>query len=101
MIACFDAFSLLITKPTWVILDNAAQHTSKTFKIQSKTWEKAGLFLKYLPPYSPELNLIEILWRFIKYRWLPFSAYLNVAHLKYELETILKQLGIKYQIDFA
>jgi transposase len=28
------------------------------------------LILKYLPPYSPELNLIEILWRHIKYRWL-------------------------------
>jgi hypothetical protein len=23
----------------------------------------------------PKLNLIEILWRFIKYYWLPFSAY--------------------------
>ena len=30
---------------------------------------------QYLPPYSPELNLIEILWRRIKYTWLPFSAY--------------------------
>jgi hypothetical protein len=25
---------------------------------------------QYLPSYSPELNLIEILWRFIKYYWL-------------------------------
>ena len=28
--------------------------------------------LKYLPSYAPELNLIEILWRFLKYYWLPF-----------------------------
>jgi transposase len=36
------------------------------------------LIIKYLPPYSPELNLIEILWRRIKYTWLPFSS----IHLK-------------------
>ena len=37
-------------------------------------WVKRGLIIKYLPPYSPELNLIEILWRFMKYDWLPFSV---------------------------
>ncbi|MCW4153826.1 transposase, partial [Halomonas sp. 18H] len=26
------------------------------------------------PAYSPELNLIEILWRQMKYAWLPLSA---------------------------
>ncbi|MFL9856252.1 transposase [Paraburkholderia madseniana] len=31
----------------------------------SITW---GLF--YLPPYSPELNLIEIVWKHAKYHWL-------------------------------
>jgi DDE superfamily endonuclease len=31
--------------------------------------------VKYWPSYAPELNLIEILWRCIKYYWLPFSAY--------------------------
>ncbi|KAA6323078.1 hypothetical protein EZS27_027452, partial [termite gut metagenome] len=29
----------------------------------------------FLPVYSPELNLIEILWRRIKYQWIPFDAY--------------------------
>jgi hypothetical protein len=58
-----------IHKPTWVILDNALQHTSGafTFKARIPTWEKRGLFVQYLPAYSPELNSIEILWRFIKY----------------------------------
>jgi len=26
-------------------------------------------------PYSPQLNLIEILWRFIKYKWIDIDAY--------------------------
>jgi len=38
--------------------------------------------LHWLPPYSPELNLIEILWRKIKYQWLPLRAYLSFNHLQ-------------------
>jgi hypothetical protein len=47
-------------------------------------WESKGVLIKFLPTYylaerrtkvSPELNIIEILWRFIKYSWLPFEAY--------------------------
>jgi hypothetical protein len=32
------------------------------------------LIIKYLRPYAPELHLIEILWRRIKYTGRPFSA---------------------------
>src|SRR2546425_6179367 len=56
---------------------------------------------KYLTPYAPELNLIEILWRNIKYTWLPFSAYQCLNTLRDALENILKNFGSKYQITFA
>jgi len=69
VMACFDAFGKTVTKPTWVILDKALQHTLALFN--AKRWEPRGLFIKYLPAYLPELNLIEILWRFTKYDWLP------------------------------
>ena len=42
---------------------------------QMPKWVQKGLIIKYLPPYAPELNLIEILWRFMQYSWLPFSVY--------------------------
>ncbi len=48
-------------------------------------------------PYSPELNLIEILWRKIKYNWLPLRAYLSFDHLQSELKNILDQFGSKYK----
>jgi transposase len=57
--------------------------------------------LHWLPPYSPELNLIEILWRKIKYQWLSPKAYLGFDHLKAELQTILDQFGSKYLITFG
>jgi transposase len=91
VIACFDA----LCKPSLdrVVLDNAPQHTSEAFKACLPAWEKAGLFLYYLSPYCPELNLIKILWRFIKYRWLPFTAYQSYASLKEVLENILTNFG--------
>jgi hypothetical protein len=44
-----------------VVLDNAPQHTSSNaFKAKQLAWEQQPLFIHYLPPYSPEVNLIEI-----------------------------------------
>jgi transposase len=55
----------------------------------------------YLSSYSPELNLIEILWQRIKYSWLPFSAYECLNALIEALENILRDVGSEYQITFA
>lgn len=101
VIACFDAFCHTLTKKTVVVLDNASIHTSDEFTDRLPSWKKKGLIIKYLPPYSPELNLIEILWRRIKYTWLPFSAYDCLNALSKALETILSQVGSEYQITFA
>jgi hypothetical protein len=57
--------------------------------------------MKDLIPYAPELNLIAILWRHIKYFWLPFSAYQCMETLREALEQIWKDFGSKYQITFA
>lgn len=101
VIACFDAFCQTITKKTVVAIDNASIHTSDEFEERLPYWKKHGLIIKYLPTYSPELNLIEILWRRIKYTWLPFSAYECLNALREALETILSHVGSEYQITFA
>ena len=101
VIACFDAFCKTITQKTVVMIDKASIHTSEDFADRIPSWKKQGLLIKYLPTYSPELNLIEILWRRIKYTWLPFSAYACLNALSAALETILSQVGSEYQITFA
>src|SRR2546425_8109347 len=101
VIACFEAFSKTLKKKTVVVMDNASVHTSEEFEECLPQWKKKGLIIKYLTPYSPELNLIEILWRNIKYAWLPFSAYQCLNALIEALENILKNFGSKYQITFA
>ncbi len=103
VIAALDAFAAQTARAgtlRLVVLDNASIHTSRAFQARVMDWFRQGVGLHWLPPYSPELNLIEILWRKIKYEWLPPRAYLGFEHLKTELQTILDQFGSKYQITF-
>ncbi len=54
-------------RTTLVIVDNAKIHTSAAFKSQLEKWKvQDNLIVCYLPTYSPELNLIEILWGNVK-----------------------------------
>jgi transposase len=101
VVACFNAFSKTLAKQTAVVIDNSPLHTSEEFVDHIPRWKKKGLIIKYLPPYCPELNIIEILWRTIKYTWLPFTAYQCLDTLVQALEDILRNYGAKYQITFA
>lgn len=101
VIACFDRFSQRLAKPTLVVIDGASIHTSEAFQTNLEIWEARGLSVYLLPGYSPELNLIEILWRMIKYHWLPLNAYESYKHLMRALIKVLKEVGSKYQINFA
>ncbi len=101
VVACFDYFSEQIIKKSVVLIDNAPIHTSDEFNENIKKWEAKGLFIYRLPKYSPQLNFIEILWRFIKYSWIPFSAYKSFKDLVIAVEEILKNIGSKYRINFA
>ena len=100
IIACFDQLSTQIAKRSDVLLDHAPMHRSKAFMAQMPRWVRQGLIVKYLPAYAPELNLIEILWRFIKYYWLPFSAYTSFQGLYKAVEDILTRFGTDYTITF-
>ena len=100
IIECFDQFSAQIDKRSYVVLDKAPMHRSKAFLQRMPQWVKKGLIIKYLPSYAPELNLIEILWRFIKYYWLPFSAYTSFQSLCKAVEEILTRFGTDYTITF-
>jgi transposase len=101
VIHCFDLFRQQQQKPALVVVDNAPIHTSEDFEEELARWQKEDLYVKFLPPYCPELNLIELLWRKIKYEWLPLDAYLNFKTLTASLFDILKGIGSKYRITFA
>ncbi len=65
-------------------------------------WDRRGMTLYFLCTYSPELNLIEILWRKIKYEWIPISAYESISNLRAALRNIIDSFGPnEYRIDFS
>lgn len=101
VVACIDKFAETLQKPTILILDNASIHTSKEFIKNIENWQKKGLTIMHISPYSPELNMIEILWRKIKYEWIPFSAYESFPNLKENLSEILANIGTTYTIQFS
>jgi transposase len=101
VINCFDSFAKKITKTTVVLIDNSPLHTSKKFDKKSTEWLEKGLVVMPIARYSPELNLIEILWRKIKYEWMPFSAYESFEKLKENLFDILANVGENYTISFS
>jgi len=100
MIDFIDEYAVQINKRTILVLDNAPIHKSKKFLANIDRWRKLDIEIFFLPTYSPELNKIEILWRFIKYKWIPLDAYLNFQNLKDRLNETINQIGSKYIINY-
>ena len=74
-------------------MDNARIHTAHKIKERIKFWQKRGLYIFYLPPYSPHLNIIERLWKELKARWIKPEDYLSADDLFYAVNNCLNQVG--------
>ncbi len=72
--------------PRVVVLDNAGIHTSKAVKAARPGLAKAGIYLYYLPAYSPELNRIEPVFKQIKHHDIPVRSYTSKADLRQAVE---------------
>ena len=89
VIECIDEIAQKIQKPTVIVLDNAPWHRAQKVRIMEQRWNQKGLYLFFLPIYSPHLNLIEILWRKMKYEWLKPEDYLSPSNLRSAIEQII------------
>ena len=87
--------------PVVLVLDNASIHRACCVQQRLRAWRTAGLSLQFLPAYSPELNKIEILWRFLKHYWLIPADYETIDTLHQRLEYLLQRIGTDYTITFA
>lgn len=84
-----------------VILDNAPVHTGVEMKKRLREWEARGLFVFFLPPYSPHLNIAETLWRKLKYEWLAPQDYFDPGNLFYQVTLALAAVGTSHFIHFS
>ena len=96
-----DRLSFRIRKDTFLVLDNAKIHRCKLINELRPIWEKRGLFLFFLPPYSPHLNIAETLWRILKGKWLRSADYMYTESLLYATNRALAAVGTELYINFA
>ena len=83
-----EGFSLKTTKTTLVVLDNAAIHKARKIRERLEVWQERGLFIFFLPPYSPQLNIIERFWKELKEGWLRPEDYHTADDLFYAVNQI-------------
>jgi hypothetical protein len=100
IIECMDAFCQSITKPTVIVLDNASLHTCQVWQAKKGELEQKGLYIFFLPKYSPHLNRIERFWKQVKYHWLKAEDYLSIEALRQALNTIFAGFGVDFTLDF-
>jgi transposase len=101
LIEYLDRLSLTIQKQTFVVLDNASIHRSKAFRARLSYWQGRGLFIFFLPPYSPHLNIAETLWRKLKKEWLNPEDYRQKESLFYAVNQCMANVGEHLTIKFS
>lgn len=78
---------------TVVVLDNAGFHRAKLIREQRETWAAQGLTLWFQPPYSPQFNLVETVWKTLKGDLMPRRAYASRDELQAAVLAALNLLG--------
>jgi transposase len=101
MIAFIDNFLESRTQRTAIVLDNAPIHKSHEFLEAIKRWKEHDLYIFFLPTYSPHLNIIETLWRKMKYEWLKPADYLNCDTLANAVRNIICSYPADFNICFS
>ena len=90
--------ALGLTGPITLVLDNARYQRNAV--VQSLA-ESLGIELLFLPSYSPNLNLIERLWKFIKRRSLYGRYHPTFADFRAAIEQTIAELPTEHATDLA
>jgi transposase len=101
VIHCIEQFFGESKIPVVIAMDQASIHTSNAMYFKRQEWEERGIALFELPTYSPHLNLIEHLWKFMKYYWIEITAYHSWDALVEYVERVLREFGDQYIINFV
>jgi len=86
--------------PTFIILDYTRIHHGFDDSITLGWMKTHNTFLGFIPSYSPELNMIEILWKHPKYYWRKFATWTKDT-LRDHVKELLERFGTKIQINFS
>lgn len=79
--------------PITIVLDNARYQRCELVTNLAK---ELDIELLFLPPYSPNLNLIERTWKFVKKNCLATRFYPDFASFSQAIETFIETMDSKY-----
>ena len=82
-------------EPRVVVLDNASLHVSKVTKAARPALARLGIYLYYLPAYSPELNEIEPVFKQVKHHEIPQRSHTSKEELRGSVERGFASYGKK------
>jgi putative transposase len=78
-------------RPCVIVLDNYSVHHSQSVKDRMPLLKGAGVRFFFLPPYTPEMNAIEPLWRQTKYQDLPERSHKTAESLQAAVDAALNK----------
>ena len=84
-------------EPILLMLDNAVWHKAKALKVPS------NIELFFIPPYTPEMNPIESLWKIIRRMGFKNRAFDSLKKVEDHLEKVIKELNpnkVKSQTEY-
>jgi len=84
------------SKPIFVVLDNASYQSCELVR---ETADKLGITLIYLTTYSPNLNLIERVWKFVKSRVLHFAYFDTFVDFSCKIRTFVNEIHSNHKTD--
>jgi DDE superfamily endonuclease len=84
-------------RPCTIVLDNYSVHRSKLVQAARPVLAAAGVEFYFLPPYSPELSLIEHEWRAIKHGELRQRSFADGAALHQAVDAALARRAATHQ----
>lgn len=79
-----------------MVLDNARIHHAKLLQ-PFLTEQKGRLELVFLPPYSPQLNLVEGLWKWLKSDVINNVFYHTVQDIRRNVQAFMDQISLNPQ----
>jgi transposase len=83
-------------KPIFIVLDNARYQKCEVVRYAAYF---LNIHLIFLPPYSPNLHIIERLWKWVKKKCLYATFYESFQLFKHTIDQTLKNAHLNYKTE--
>lgn len=90
--------ALGLVGPIRLVLDNAKYQHAAVVKALA---QELGIHLEFLPGYSPNLNLIERMWKFLKRHALYARYHPDFASFRTAIETEIERIPTTHKTEIA